>query len=237
MIAELAAGQSLGDCGGNTGITFAAPKTVYWNLAAGGNWSSNAWADSPGGGVLGSSFFPLAQDTAIIQNTGLNTSATITINDNWNIGTLDTSTRTNAMTLASGTTAPTFYGNFTYGLGVTPTGTGNYTFSNRATKTLNSGGKTFTQSVIIDAPGGGIQLLTNNFVNGTTRGTDLNIGTLDLNDLDWTTGVFLSQTLNARTLDFGTGEINVTGTSNVWNLTALNVTVSGTPVVNVTSAG
>jgi hypothetical protein len=42
-------GTRLGDCKGNTGITFAAGADKYWNLAGGGNWSSTAWATSSGG--------------------------------------------------------------------------------------------------------------------------------------------------------------------------------------------
>jgi len=94
-------GTRLGDCNGNSNITFVAGANKYWNLAAGGNWSDTAWALSSGGSVAAANF-PLAQDTVIIENTGLNTSATVTIDAGYNIGTLDTSTRTNAMTLASG---------------------------------------------------------------------------------------------------------------------------------------
>ena len=230
-------GTRLGDCGGNSNITFVAGANKYWNLAAGGNWNANGWATSSGGGVATTNY-PLPQDTVIIENTGLNTSATITINGGWNIGTLDTSTRTNAMTLASGTVSPTFYGNFTYGSGITPTGTGTYTFSNRATKTLNSGGKTFTQLVTIAAPGGGIQLLTNNLTLGSTRTTTLTNGTLDLNNLTLSTGLFSSINSNTRTIAFGTGNITCTGTGSVWgNSTVTGLNTTGNQVVNITSSG
>ena len=232
-------GTRLGDCGGNSNITFDAGKTVYWNLTAGGSWSATAWATSSGGTPAATNF-PLAQDTVIIENTGLTAGNTITIDADWNIGTLDTSTRTNAMTLASGTTAPTFYGNFTYGSGVTPTGTssGGYTFSNRATKTLNSGGKTFTQPVTIDAPGGGIQLLTNNLTLGSTLTTTLTQGTLDLNNLTLTTGLFFSGATNTRTIAFGTSQIALTGNAaTVLFVTATNLTTTGTPYWNSTYTG
>jgi hypothetical protein len=225
-------GTRLGDCGGNSNITFVAGVNKYWNLAAGGNWNATAWATSSGGGVADTNY-PLPQDTAIIENTGLNTSATITINGAWNIGTLDASTRTNAMTLASSTNTPTFYGNFTYGSGVTPTGTGTYTFSNRATKTLNSGGITFTQPVTIDAPGGGIQLVTNNLTLGSTITTTLTRGTLDLNNLTHSTGRFQSTNSNTRSIAFGTtGSIvttTTTATAKVLEMAiATNFTFTGT---------
>jgi hypothetical protein len=230
-------GTRLGDCGGNTNITFDAGVDKYWNLAAGGNWNATAWALSSGGSVAAANF-PLAQDTVIIENTGLNTSATITINIAYNIGTLNTSTRTNAMTLASGSINPTFYGNFTYGSGVTPTGTGTYNFSNRSTKTINSGGKTFPQNVAISAPGGGIQLITNNLTVDTADTTTLNSGTLDLNNLVLTTGLFSSSNSNTRTIAFGTGNISCSGTGVVWDsTTGTGLTTTGTQVVNVTSIG
>lgn len=229
-------GTRLGDCGGNTNITFGAGVNKYWNLAAGGNWSANAWALSSGGAVANTNF-PLAQDTVIIENTGLNTSATVTINAAYNIGNFDMSTRSNAMTLSI-TSSPTFYGNLTYNSAITPSGTGTINFSNRSIKTFDSAGKTFDNVISINAPGGGIQLINNNFVTGTTRTTTLTRGTLDLNDLDWTTGLFSSSNSNTRAIDFGTGEINCTGSSTVWNtLTVTNLTFSGTPVVNVTSTG
>jgi len=225
-------GTRLGDCGGNSNITFVAGASKYWNLAAGGNWNANGWATSSGGGVATTNY-PLPQDTAIIENTGLNTSATITINGSWNIGTLDTSTRTNAMTLASSTNNPGFYGNFTYGSGVTPTGTGTYVFFNRSTKTLNSGGKTFTQAILIIAPGGGIQLVTNNLTLGSTLTTTLTNGTLDLNNLTLSTGLFSSTNSNTRTIAFGTtGSIVTTTTtagSTVLSMaTATSFTFTGT---------
>ena len=230
-------GTRLGDCEGNSNITFVAGTNKYWNLAAGGNWNATAWATSSGGGVADTNY-PLPQDTAIIENTGLTASNTITINGAWNIGTLDSSTRTNAMTLASSTNTPTFYGNFTYESGVTPTGTGAYTFSNRSTKTLNSGGKTFTQPITIFAPSGGIQLVTNNLTLGTTLTTTLTQGTLDLNNLTLTTGLFSSSNSNTRTIAFGTGNITCSGTGTVWiTSTQTNLTTTGTQVVNVTSTG
>jgi len=222
-------GTRLGDCNGNSNITFVAGANKYWNLAAGGNWSDTAWALSSGGSVAAANF-PLAQDTVIIENTGLNTSATVTIDAGYNIGTLDTSTRTNAMTLASGSSLPTFYGNFTYGSGITPTGTSTYTFSNRTTKTLNSGGKSFTQPISIICFGGGIQLLTNNLTLGSTLTTNLTRGTLDLNNLTLSTGVFSSSNTNTRSIAFGTtGKVVLTsGGTSLLMATATNFTFTGT---------
>jgi hypothetical protein len=232
-------GTRLGDCGGNNGITFDAPKTVYWNLAAGGNWSDTAWATGSGGTPADTNF-PLPQDTTVIENAGLNVSATVTLNSGWNIGSLDLSTRTNAMVFASGTTAPAFYGNFTYGSGVATSGTGTFTFFNRAVKTVNSGGKTFTQPITINAPGGGIQLVANNLTFGSSLVVTLTNGTLDLN----------GRTLTAGAVGIGSGTKNVTfnggtivilgGVTTAWNNAqpANFTTTAGTGVgtISMTSA-
>jgi hypothetical protein len=65
----------------------------------------------------------------------------------YNIGTIDMSARTtNTMTLATGTTIPSIYGNWTNGTGVTLSGTGTLTFAGRGSQTVTSAGRTFTQS-------------------------------------------------------------------------------------------
>jgi hypothetical protein len=98
-------GTRLGDCKGNTGITFAAGTDKYWNLAGGGNWSSTAWATSSGGAVSNDNF-PLAQDTCLFEAGSPNSGNTVTINVSYNIGTIDMSARTtNTMTL-TGTQQP-----------------------------------------------------------------------------------------------------------------------------------
>jgi len=81
-------GTRLGDCKGNSGITFGAGVTRYWNSAGGGggNWGGAiGWAATSGGSPAVNNF-PLAQDTALIEATGLNSGATITINAAYNIG-------------------------------------------------------------------------------------------------------------------------------------------------------
>lgn len=133
-------GTRLGDGGGNSGITgFEAPKTVYWSLAAGGNWSATAWATSSGGTPAVANY-PILGDTVIFDNAGLNTSATVTVDRVFAINNLDFSARSNAMTLAGAAGQRFVNGNFTTSSGIT--------FS--ATFTLNigpwSGTSTFTSA-------------------------------------------------------------------------------------------
>lgn len=59
-------------------ITTDTPKTVYWSLLAGGDFTSNAWATTSGG-TPATTNFPLPQDTLVIDNAGLTTGNTITL--------------------------------------------------------------------------------------------------------------------------------------------------------------
>ena len=62
-------GTRIGNPGGNSGITFTAAKTVYWNNTTASAWNTASWATSSGGAVSAANY-PLPQDTAIISNTG-----------------------------------------------------------------------------------------------------------------------------------------------------------------------
>jgi len=90
-----ATAYQLGNLGNVTGLNFPNAKTVYWNGAYYSNpantWGSNSWALSSGG-VPNSSNFPTPQDTVVFDNTGF--TGNVTINLDYNIGTLDLSAKT-----------------------------------------------------------------------------------------------------------------------------------------------
>jgi hypothetical protein len=225
-IAGTAAGSSptrAGDCGGNSGITFPAAKTVYWNLAGAQNWSATAWCTGSGG-TPDINQFPLAQDTAVFDNTG-SVTGTITIDTAWNIGTFDASARTSAMTLTTSTNTPTVYGNWLFGTGVTSSSTtGTITFSKRGTQTITSNGVQFGCPVIIDSVSGITQLAD---ALSAARIITLNSGTFDavtynVTPLGWTA----DSSTSVRTLKMGSGTWTLTdiGTG-IWsfaNTTNLN---------------
>ena len=199
-------GTRLSNLGNNTNITFDAGTDKYWSLAAGGNWNAVAWATTSGG-TPDVNNFPLAQDTAIIENTGLNTSATITVNASWNIGTLSMSTRTNAMTFAIGATNPLIYGSWTNGTGTTVTGTGTVNFVGAGTtQTLTSAGSTFAPNITVSSIAGTLQL-GSALTLGATSTFTLIIGTLSLNGYNLTTGVFSSNNSSERSILFGSNNI------------------------------
>lgn len=63
-------GTRLGNCNGNSNITFATPKTVYWVGSIGGSWHDNNWALTSGG-TANTANYPLPQDTAVFDNMGV----------------------------------------------------------------------------------------------------------------------------------------------------------------------
>jgi hypothetical protein len=225
-------GTRIGNGLNNSGITFDAPKNVY--RVGTGNWSATQWSLSSGGSVNANNF-PLAQDTAIF-DTGTVT-GTHTFDQAWLVGTLDCSALNVAVTFATSNLSPTFFKNLILDSDVTLTGTANLLFAGQGTtQTITSAGISIPQSIIIESPSGTVQLLDNTTTTGTVT---LTAGTLDLNDFDLNCLSFSSNNSNIRSIDFGTGEINITGNNaTIWTTaTSTNFTYAGTPTVNCTYSG
>jgi hypothetical protein len=224
-------GTRLGDCGGNTNITFGAGATKYWNLAAGGAWTDAAWATSSGGtaDVLN---FPLAQDTAIIENTGLNTSASITGFSGYNLKTLDCSTRSNAATL-SGTT-PRINDDVTLSTSMTVSSL-SILFEGRTTQTITSAGRTLG-AITVNNSGSTVTLA--DAYNGST--ITVTSGTFDTNNQNVTLNgdVVVSANSPAKTITLGSSTVSCTafgttstGTANfTLNAGTSSITASSTNV-------
>ena len=238
-------GTRLGDCKGNSNITFGAAKTVYYRQTGSANWGatgSGSWS-ATSGGALDATMFPLAQDTAVFPAATYPASgSTTTINADYNIGTIDMSLRTsNTMTLSSANVSIGLYGNWVNGTGVsfstsTPTST-TVTFAGRSTQQITTAGRTFTYAFAINSPSGTVQI-QDAFTNGASSTVTLTAGTLDLQSYTLSTGLFSSSNGNTRSIAFGTGNITCTGTGTVWTTsTVTGLTTTGTQVVNVTSAG
>jgi fibronectin-binding autotransporter adhesin len=220
-----------GDCGGNTGITFPAPKTVYWNLAGAQDWSATAWATGSGG-TPAINNFPLAQDTAVFDNAG-SVTGTITIQRAWNIGTMDASNRTSAMTLFQVITTGDFsivYGDWKFGTGVTLASTsGTINFSRNGTQTITSNGVQFGCNVTINHPLANVQL-ADALSLGSTRTLSLTAGTFDAVTYNVTTGLFNNGS-TANTLRMGSGTWTLSGTSAVWNCATAPTLIAGTSTI------
>jgi hypothetical protein len=234
-----ASGTRLGDRVNNAGITFTTPKTVYWNLAAGGNWDTTSWATSSGGAVANTNF-PLPQDTAIIEDAGLDTSATITLNRDYGYPSFDASTRTNAWLLRINQTS-SFYGNFAVNTAVNFSGfSRTLFFNNESTKTFDSGGKTFNfHNINLECPSttGGLQLINSNLTL-SGGGLTLTGGTLDLNNLTFSiSSAFTAGTGTlSRDITFNGGTL-VVGTTFTGGSTNFTTTAgTGSGVISMTRA-
>ena len=220
-------GTRLGDCGGNTNITFVAAKTVYWNLAGTQSWNATGWATTSGG-VPAANNFPLAQDTTTFNNTG--GAGTVSIDNAYNIGTVVMSARTSAMTLSLAAD-PAIYGNWTNGTGLTLSGISNrITFTGRTTQTITSNGKAFGFGVWVDSVNGTVVLadalssscITDNYLRG---------GTLDLNGFTFTCtvqGFNAVLNLYTRNITFNGGSIQITGAGGFAYSSTLFSTTAGT---------
>lgn len=132
-------GTSLGDATRNSGITFTAPKTVYFSsVASYAGWSdSNVWATSSGGAGSDSNF-PLPQDTVIFDDNSLAASGTFTIGGAFayqeiQLGALTFAARTTAVVIQC-TSTPYAVSNVTFCTNAS--GTFSITFGNSSAVTL-----------------------------------------------------------------------------------------------------
>ena len=140
-------------------------------------------------------------------------------------------------TVSSGLNSSTIYGNLTLSSGMSLTSGGSLTLSQPSgTKLITTNGKIFDCPVSFVGPG--TQQLVDNFTISSLESAILTSGTLNLNNNSLTCGRFSSSNSNTRSIAFGTGSIICGATGTVWTTaTVTGLTITGTPVVNVTSAG
>ena len=145
----------------------------------------------------------------------------------------------------SGTLVAPFGGNVIYGsLTLSPTmtlqaSTGTVVFgSTSGVKTITSNGQTIDFPIQFNGVGGTWQLVDAMTV-GSTRTTTLTSGTIDINGKTLTTGLFAASVTTARTIAFGTGNITCVGAGGtLWTTaTTTNLSITGTPVVNISNSG
>jgi hypothetical protein len=199
-----------GNCGGNSGITFPAAKTVFWNLTGTQNWNATGWATSSNGTPAVNNF-PLAQDTATFTNDGA--AGTVAFGVSYNAGTLDLSGRTSAMTLNHNADF-NIYGGYTLGSGVTVSGTGTQTFAGSGTQIFTSVGKTITFRLTVDKPSGAFELGDAYLSSGPATHTR---GTFDAKNYNVTCASFASSNTNTRTLTMGSGLWTLSGIGTMWS--------------------
>ena len=226
-------GTRIGNRGNCSGITFSTPKTVYWNSggSGGGNWSANFWA-AASSGSQNTDNFPLPQDTAIIDNSGLLFSGTLTLDSGIGyIGTIDLSSRTDSMTLSI-VSSNTVYGNWKSGSGTTISGTFTLTFSGGGTQTITSAGSTFSCPITVDTYGGTVQLA--DALNIGTNTLTVTNGTFNTAGFAVTANQLSSTNSNVRTISLGASVVTLTANGTALSCaTATNLTLdAGTSQIN-----
>jgi hypothetical protein len=220
-------GTALGNVGGNTGITFDAPKTVYWNLAGTQPWTATGWALLSGGSPALANF-PLAQDTAVIDNASAGTSLVFGSNSDYFLGSFDASARTTSFTLGtSNNAALSITGNWTNGTGLIYSGgvTVTLDFKGRnTTKTLTTAGVAMTCDIQVSGLAG-LQLAgPMTLTGGLLRLTQ---GSFVSNNNAMSMTSFSSSATTVRTLDLGSSVVDLTSTGTVWTCsTSTNLTLN-----------
>lgn len=217
----------IGDCGGNSGITFSTPVTQTWSGTSGGNWSANAWTTR----------VPLPQDNVVISSafSGSPTIAT----DMPRLGkNLDFTGSTNTFTFNP--TNCSLFGSLTLTSGMTLSGAGNFIFAGRSSYAITSAGKQFGCQILVQCPSGTYTL---NDAFSTSQNFLLNNGTFDSNDFSVTCLAFSSVSgtaTRALTMRASTWTLSSTAATTVWDQsTTTGLTFSGsssTILINGASA-
>lgn len=244
-------GTRLGDCGGNTNITFPAAKNVYWSLTLNANktWYDTAWALTSGG-TPDVNNQPLPQDTAIFDNAIPSTTNYIVGAFNWAVGNIDFSART--LGLGIGIDGIQVYGNWKSGSGITIINAGGLPiyFVGNKNGTITSAGKSFGTMLDIYKTNASVTLqdaLTCTYETGSgypplvlTSGT-FDAATYNVTLSTTSYGFYSMNTSAIRTLKMGSGTWTITasGPSGIsdhfgWKTSSTNLTVTGTATINMT---
>ncbi len=165
-----------GDCGGNTGWTFQAPRNVFMKTAVSVNWSAANWFTTSGGSTAAVPPLPLCHDTAIFDVNSVTAGGkTITL-DQPRISGFTWSGVANTPVFAQGSTEYEVYGGVIFVSGMSVTGTGQVDLSGRGAFSLDGGTLTLPTGAIVNvnAPTGTYTLsraLTINANLTVTNGT------------------------------------------------------------------
>ncbi len=204
-----------GDGGGNSGITFAAPKSCFYKTAVSDNWSTAKWFTASGGSTPISPTIPMIHDLAIFDVNSVTAASKIITLDVPSIP--DTSWNGVANTPAWATaTAFDIYGGMRLVSGMTHTGASIVIFfRGRSTNNFYSGGLTWpaTNTIVLDAPSGTINQQDNTNFNSSLLQT--NNGTWNGNGFTLTNSGGI--TCNGGAINTGSGAWSLTG-SGIWTV-------------------
>lgn len=228
-------GVESGDCGGNSGITFATGATQYWYTATTGakTWSTAGNWYLGSGGTGGAGRVPLPQDTARFDSASIGAASTTVTQDMPRIGSVDWTGVTNTPTFTPSTTASVF-GSITHVSGMTITSGGApFTLEGRGSHTLTSAGQSWgIKPFVVDCVTGEYALQDAFSLTGNTPLT-FTSGTFTTNYTVTVGQVSTSGTL-AKVINMGSGYWYLNTASNPWNANASGVTLNaGTSTIRL----
>lgn len=211
-------GTSVGDCGGNSGITFTTPVDRFW-VGNGGDILSTARWSATSGGSSGASF-PLPQDTAKFNASSFSSgsqSITWVGTEELRLGNVDFTGVTNSP-IFDNDNIVNFYGSVTF-VGMTFGGVSDFNFLGRGSHTMGQGGITSTITHNFDSISG-TYALSSTFGGGASTPTIFVIsGTFDGNDQNVTVAIFNGSNSNTRTIRLGNGTYHIALTGTPWVMT------------------
>jgi hypothetical protein len=199
-----------------------------WNTTSTTNWSASS------GGPSGASVPTVSDSVFFDQN------STYTVTMTGALACLDFNVTGGTVTFQNGT-SPTLNvrGSWSTIAGTIWNTTGAITFSATTSTTITSNNITIRSPITFNGLGG-TWTLQDNLSLLTTLTTTLTTGTLSLGTNTLSTGLFASSGTGVRTINFGTGKIQLTSatTSTIWNTgTITSLTISGTPLVECIGIG
>ncbi len=235
VISATSSSTGNGDCGGNTGWTFQAPRNVYMKTAVSVNWSAANWFTASGGSTAAVPPLPLCHDTAIFDSLSVTAGSKIITNDQPRISGFDFTGVANTPAFASGSSEFETYGSAVLVSGMTHTGTGGMDLVGRGSFTLDGGTLTWPATSQICMGSFAVSLgatsSTYSLARNITSSNGLSVtqGTLLLNGHNWS-GTFL-QIVGTTSGISGTGTLAATGS---YSQSGGTVTLGGTMTIGTT---
>ena len=208
---DFSAQTDIGNCGGNTGITFPPAIDCYIKHTSGAMSVSNVakWVTTDGGSTQAR--VPLPQDRAWGTVNSFTGASTVTM-DCPRIGSIDLSGVTQTVTWALAN-AISCYGNYVLGSNIAPSGNFALTLSGRSNYNINLYGKSLYRLYVNSSNG--------NYINNSniivTSEFSVIKGTLDINDYD--SSIYTVYPVITGTIIMGNGTFSIYGILNgFWNM-------------------
>lgn len=221
-------GTGIGDGGGNSGIVFTTPKTVYVSSVGNTQWSVAPFATTSGGATADANY-PLPQDTVIIDNNSLPSGGSLTAANF--PGKIDASARSNPVTISALTAVQS---DLTLSSAVTVSGNMRFISFPSSLITFTQNGATFTGSLSLT-----------NYVSvrlgsaASTGSVSHFSGQIDFNGYTFSATSY-GLPVEGR-IDFGAGSLALTGSSVICSdISSRGLTwfvATGSKTVNVTYSG